>query len=69
MYNLNARRNLWEEAGVKRVDNMYSVTAMAWKQDGSRLTVGRLKPRTLNPKPVTPYTLNLYSVTAMAWIP
>lgn len=42
VFNLNIRRNLWEEAGVKNVDGMYSVTAMSWKLDGSRLCVGTL---------------------------
>jgi intraflagellar transport protein 172 len=42
VFNLNIRRNLWEEAGVKEVKNMYSPTALSWKYDGSRLTVGTL---------------------------
>jgi intraflagellar transport protein 172 len=42
VFNLNVRRNLWEEAGVKTIENMYSATALAWKHDGSRLTVGTL---------------------------
>eukprot|EP00960_Hanusia_phi_P066628 766439-Hanusia_phi.AAC.5 len=42
VFNLNIRRNLWEEAGIKQIENMYSVTAMSWKQDGSRLCVGTL---------------------------
>ena len=42
VFNLNTRRNLWEEAGVKQIENMYSATAMSWKCDGSRLTVGTL---------------------------
>lgn len=42
VFNLNIRRNLWEEAGIKEVKDMYSVTAMSWKLDGSRLCVGTL---------------------------
>ena len=42
VFNLNIRRNLWEEAGTKDVEGMYSVTAMSWKMDGSRLNVGTL---------------------------
>jgi len=40
--NYNARRNMWEEVGVKKIQNFYTVTAMAWKADGSRLAVGSL---------------------------
>ena len=32
----------WEEAGVKTVENLYTVTALGWKPDGSRLSVGAL---------------------------
>ena len=32
----------WEEKGVTKVDNMYSVTAMDWKPDGDKLAVGTL---------------------------
>jgi len=31
VFNLNLRCNLWEEAGIKEIKDMYSVTAMAWK--------------------------------------
>ena len=42
VFNLNISRNLWEEAGVKQVENLYSTTAMSWKADGSRLALGSL---------------------------
>ena len=32
----------WQDAGVKQIENLYTVTALAWKCDGSRLTVGSL---------------------------
>lgn len=32
----------WVEAEVKEVENMYSVTALGWKTDGSRLALGAL---------------------------
>jgi len=32
----------WEQAEVKEVENMYNVTALAWKADGSRLSLGAL---------------------------
>ena len=41
-FSLNAHENAWQPTGVKQVENMYTVTCLAWKQDGSRLTVGTL---------------------------
>ena len=32
----------WEDKGVTKVENMYSVTAMDWKPDGDKLAVGTL---------------------------
>lgn len=40
----------WEDKGVTKVENMYSVTAMDWKPDGDKLAVGTLcgkEPKTL----------------------
>ena len=34
--------NRWEESSRTRVDNLLSITAMAWKADGSRLHTGSL---------------------------
>jgi intraflagellar transport protein 172 len=42
IFNLNARTETWEDVGVKKVPNMYSVTSLAWKRDGSRVAVGTL---------------------------
>jgi intraflagellar transport protein 172 len=42
LFSYNSRRGLWEEAGVKHIENFYSVTALAWRPDGSRLGVGSL---------------------------
>ena len=41
-FTLNQLDGSWQDAGVKQVDNLYTVTALAWKCDGSRLTVGSL---------------------------
>jgi len=41
-YALDPRTGIWEEVGVKEVQNMYSVTALSWKPDGSRLALGSL---------------------------
>ena len=35
-------QGMWEEVGQKVIDNFYSVTSLAWKQDGSRLAIGNL---------------------------
>jgi len=36
------KHGMWQEVGQKIIDNFYSVTSLAWKADGSRLTVGNL---------------------------
>ncbi|XP_046738149.1 intraflagellar transport protein 172 homolog [Diprion similis] len=36
------RRGLWEEANVRTLPNLYTVTALTWRRDGSRLVVGGL---------------------------
>ena len=41
-FSKNASRGTWEDAGEKRVENFYAVTALAWKSDGSKLSVGNL---------------------------
>lgn len=40
--NRRGRAGTWEEAGVRNVENMYTVTALGWRADGSRLAVGSL---------------------------
>ncbi|XP_044146917.1 intraflagellar transport protein 172 homolog [Bufo gargarizans] len=40
--NWSARRGLWEESRPKDIPNLYSITALAWKRDGSRLCAGTL---------------------------
>jgi intraflagellar transport protein 172 len=41
-YVFNLGKEIWEEAGVTRVDNLYTVTAARWKSDGARLCTGSL---------------------------
>lgn len=36
------RARTWDEAGKRFVENMYTVTALGWRADGSRLAVGSL---------------------------
>ena len=41
MYNWAPRKELWEEATPKYIPNMYTITALSWRRDGSRLTCVR----------------------------
>ncbi|CAH8497562.1 unnamed protein product [Dicrocoelium dendriticum] len=34
------RKSIWEESKAKEILHLYTITAMAWKRDGSKLTVG-----------------------------
>ncbi|XP_053982609.1 intraflagellar transport protein 172 homolog [Hylaeus volcanicus] len=36
------RRSIWEEANTKSLPNFYTVTAISWRRDGSRLLMGSL---------------------------
>ncbi|XP_072763581.1 intraflagellar transport protein 172 homolog isoform X3 [Anoplolepis gracilipes] len=36
------RRSVWEETNVRILPNFYTITALAWKRDGSKLAVGGL---------------------------
>nr|XP_012215554.1 PREDICTED: intraflagellar transport protein 172 homolog [Linepithema humile] len=36
------RRGVWEETNVRELPNFYTVTALAWRRDGSKLVVGGL---------------------------
>ena len=42
MLNWNSKRHQWEETGIKHIENYYSVTALCWKNDGSKLVTGSL---------------------------
>ncbi|XP_041486901.1 intraflagellar transport protein 172 homolog [Microtus oregoni] len=37
VFNWSPRRSIWEEAKPKEIANLYTITALAWKRDGSRL--------------------------------
>jgi intraflagellar transport protein 172 len=39
VFNYSVSKAQWEEAQSKIIENFYTVTAMAWKPDGSRLVV------------------------------
>jgi intraflagellar transport protein 172 len=40
VFTWSPRQNAWNEALVKDIPNLYSITALAWRKDGARLTVG-----------------------------
>ncbi|XP_074847703.1 intraflagellar transport protein 172 homolog isoform X2 [Carettochelys insculpta] len=40
--NWSPRRSAWEEAKPKEIEHLYTITALAWKRDGSRLCAGTL---------------------------
>eukprot|EP01035_Chromulina_nebulosa_P019403 gene19403-25277_t len=42
VYSRNKDTLMWESKGTTKVENMYSVTALSWKSDGSTLAVGTL---------------------------
>ncbi|XP_046993145.1 intraflagellar transport protein 172 homolog [Schistocerca americana] len=42
VYNWSPRKMTWEETKPKEIANMYTVTALAWKRDGSRVACGTL---------------------------
>ena len=42
VYDFNVRKNEWQEQEPKNIPNLYTVTALGWKPDGTRLSVGTL---------------------------
>lgn len=40
--NWSPRRQMWDEPKEKEIRNLYTITALAWKKDGARVTVGTL---------------------------
>lgn len=42
MYEYSSSKDIWEDKGSKEFQNLYSVTALAWKRDGSRVVCGTL---------------------------
>jgi intraflagellar transport protein 172 len=42
IYAFDAASAKWQQTGVTVVENLYTVTALAWKSDGSRLATGSL---------------------------
>ncbi|XP_027896583.1 intraflagellar transport protein 172 homolog [Xiphophorus couchianus] len=42
VFNWAPRRSKWDEARPKEISNLYTITSLAWKRDGSRLCAGTL---------------------------
>lgn len=42
IYSWVARQNAWIESATKDIPNLYTVTALAWRKDGARLSLGSL---------------------------
>ena len=42
LFAYSQQRGGWVEAGTKHVANLYTVSALGWKPDGSRLATGAL---------------------------
>ncbi|XP_041831040.1 intraflagellar transport protein 172 homolog [Melanotaenia boesemani] len=42
VFNWAPRRGVWDEAKPKEIANLYTITSLAWKKDGSRLCAGTL---------------------------
>lgn len=42
LYNYNQKRSQWEEIGIKHIENYYTITAVCWKNDSSKLVIGSL---------------------------
>ena len=40
IFTWSPRQNSWSESLAKEIPNLYSVTALSWRKDGSRLSVG-----------------------------
>lgn len=42
IYSWITRQNNWTESAVKDIPNLYTVTSLAWRKDGARLSLGSL---------------------------
>lgn len=48
IYTWSPRQNTWTESLSKDIPNLYSITALAWRKDGARLSVGTVCGAVLN---------------------
>ena len=51
VYNWSPRKEMWDEATPKFIENLYTITALTWKRDGSILTSVRLLHLFITPLP------------------
>ena len=51
MYNWSPCKEMWDETTPKYIENLYTITALTWKRDGSRLTSVRLLHLFITPLP------------------
>ncbi|XP_018399953.1 PREDICTED: intraflagellar transport protein 172 homolog [Cyphomyrmex costatus] len=42
IFDWSPRRSIWEETNVRDLPNFYTVTALSWRRDGSKLVIGGL---------------------------
>ncbi|XP_041357336.1 intraflagellar transport protein 172 homolog isoform X2 [Gigantopelta aegis] len=42
VFNWSPRRQMWDEPQLKEIPNLYTITALSWKKDGSKVTAGTL---------------------------
>ncbi|KAL0271339.1 UNVERIFIED_CONTAM: hypothetical protein PYX00_008457 [Menopon gallinae] len=42
LYNWNSGKGIWEESATKDIKNIYTVSALSWKRDGTRVACGTL---------------------------
>lgn len=48
IYTWSPRQNSWSESIAKDIPNLYSITALSWRKDGARLSVGTVCGAVLN---------------------
>ena len=56
VFNWSPRKESWEEAPPKEIAHLYTITALSWKRDGSRLVVVSIR-LSVSPSIYRPVTL------------
>lgn len=46
IFNWSPRKECWEEGPSKEIPNLYTITALSWKRDGSRIVAVSLSEST-----------------------
>ncbi|XP_071116630.1 intraflagellar transport protein 172 homolog isoform X1 [Haliotis cracherodii] len=42
VFNWSPRKQMWDEPKLKEIPNLYTITSLCWKKDGSKVTAGTL---------------------------